>query len=776
MRTVELGEEGSFDATAVGHKAANLARFAATFRVPPAFCLSSSVHEELKRALEPAGDAERAALRECVAEAYERLAARIGVREPRVAVRSSATAEDSADASFAGQHETFLNVRGIEAVVDAVLDCWRSADSERAQAYRRERRITGQPSVAVLVQQMVDADVAAIAFGVDPVSGDTTVVVIDAARGLGDAIASGEVTPDRYAVRKDDLSLVVRNGDTLNTDAAIEIAKLVLALERHNGHAVDVECAYARGELYLLQCRPVTTLPVSFPVEWRHARDAKLHWRRDDAHSGAPEPRLLTDYTEYGPTRGLQRRAEMFDLPLRPRLEGFKGRIYTTAEPRVKGDVVELARASVPRVRAYGRDGRRRWDEEQLPALHAHYRWYEELTVAAATLSRVELATAWVEAWQRVGDVWFIHMLAVWSGFAAGDELSEFYEHVVGGPSIDALKLTQGYAPTLQQLERDLHELARLRAANDPRFAEALSAFLASPHGNLGSSGEDMRDPVWRDDPELLLAALDRRAANADDPEARHRRLIDEGLALERRVRETLRDRPDDLARFDAVLGVARAVAPLTEEHNYHLDRQMQAIMRRLLLAVGARMTADEQLRAKEDIYWFHVTEICDALRDGRDLRSCAGEREVEFAAWRRLRHPKTLGGPPGPLHALSSRTDLNFRSAQDAAAAGVLKGVAASPGLRRGRACLVRGAADFGKLKPGDVLVCRASNVSWVPLFTLAAAVVTDVGGALCHAAVVAREFGVPAVVGTGSALETFRDGQLIEVDGDGGTVRALD
>lgn len=771
---MELGEEGSFDATAVGHKAANLARFAATFRVPPAFCLSSSVHEDLKRALEPAGDAERAALRQCVAEAYERLAARIGVGEPRVAVRSSATAEDGADASFAGQHETFLNVRGIDAVVDAVLDCWRSADSERAQAYRRERGIAAAPSVAVLVQEMVDAEVAAIAFGVDPVSGDATVVVIDAARGLGDAIASGEVTPDRYAVRKSDLEVTARNGGTLVDDAAIEIAKLVLALERHNGHAVDVECAYARGELYLLQCRPVTALAAAFPVEWRHPRDAKLHWRRDDAHAGSPEPRLVTDYAEYGPTRGLQRRAEMFDLPLRPRLEGFKGRIYTTAEPRVKGDMAELARASMPRVRAYGRDGRRRWDEEQLPALQAHYRWYEEMTARAATLPRVELAMTWVEAWQRVGDVWFIHMLAVWAGFAAGDELSEIYERVVGGPSIDALKLTQGYAPTLQQLERDLHELARLRAANDPGFDEAMRAFLASPHGNLGSSGEDMRDPVWRDDPDLLLAALDRRAANAEDPETRHRRLIDEGLALERRVRETLRDRPDDLARFDAVLRVAREVAPLTEEHNYHLDRQMQAIMRRLFLAFGARMTADEQLRAKEDVFWFHVTEIADALRDGRDLRARAAEREIEYAGWRRLRHPKTLGGPPGPLAALSSRTDLNYRTGQDTA--GVLKGVPASPGLRRGRACLVRSAADFGKLKSGDVLVCRASNVSWVPLFTVAAAVVTDVGGALCHAAVVAREFGVPAVVGTGSALETFRDGQLIEVDGDGGTVRALD
>ena len=119
------------------------------------------------------------------------------------------------------------------------------------------------------------------------------------------------------------------------------------------------------------------------------------------------------------------------------------------------------------------------------------------------------------------------------------------------------------------------------------------------------------------------------------------------------------------------------------------------------------------------------------------------------------------------------SRVDLNYRAQQDAA--GVIKGVPASSGLRRGRAKLVRSLADFPKMTKGDVLVCRSSNVSWIPLFTIAAAVVTDVGGSLSHAAVVAREFGVPAVVGCDVALTTLRDGELVEVDGDRGTVRQI-
>ena len=776
MRVISLGETESLDASAVGHKAANLARFAAKYRVPPAFCLSTSVYAELHAAVLPAGTAERAALRAGVADGYERLAARIGEREPRVAVRSSATGEDSAEASYAGQHETILNVRGVDAVVEAVLECWRSASNERVAAYRREKGIDVPVSVAVIVQEMVDADAAAIAFGADPVSGDDTIVVIDGAKGLGDKIASGEITPDRYHVQKKTLAVSLKEGDALSDAQVGEIARLVLELERENGHAVDVECAFADGELYLLQCRPITTLADSFPVVWRKPGDERLHWRRDDAHGGKPQPRLVTDYTEYGPSRGLQRRAEMYDLPLRPRLEMFCGRICTTAERRdLARDLEEHQRTGMARFRADALGARERWDNEYLPALRAHYAWLEATTAAAATLPRDELAARWGETWDRMGEIWLIHMLTVWSGFVMGDALAETYERLVGGTSLEALKLTQGYAHTLQQLERDLHRLARLRAARDRSFDDAMREFLASPHGNLGGSGDDITAPVWRDDPALLLAELDRRnATSSEAPDARHARLIDEGRAVEARAREVLRDRPDDLARFAEALRLARDIAPLTEEHNYHLDRQMQAIMRRLWLAFGARLTTDHQLEAPEDINLFHVQEIAEAIRDGRDLSALARGRAAELASWRRLRSPKTIGAPSGPLHAFSARTDLNFRAKQDEA--GVLKGVPASGGRVRGRACLVRGMGDFGKLKGGEVLVCRSSNVSWIPLFTIAAAVVTDVGGSLSHAAVVAREFGVPAVVGTGVALETLRDGQLIEVDGDRGTVRSLD
>jgi pyruvate,water dikinase len=185
-------------------------------------------------------------------------------------------------------------------------------------------------------------------------------------------------------------------------------------------------------------------------------------------------------------------------------------------------------------------------------------------------------------------------------------------------------------------------------------------------------------------------------------------------------------------------------------------------------------MAADRQLDASEDVYHLSATEIGEALRDGGSRHESVRAGANDYASWRRLRHPTTIGAPPAPSHSMSTRTDLNLRTAQDDT--GVIRGVPASGGLRRGRVRVVRGSNEFARLKPGEVLVCRSSNVSWIPLFTIAVAVVTDVGGSLSHAAVVAREFGVPAVVGCGVATNTLRDGQLVEVDGDRGTIRLLD
>lgn len=283
MEILWLGDAACHDRSLVGGKVANLSRLAADHRVPPGFCLTASAFGQAS------GDGSmlHAELYDAVARAYRRLADQGGVHAPSVAVRSSAVDEDGAEASFAGQHETYLNVVGVEVVVEAVVRCWASLRSERALEYRRRRGLSVEDArLAVLVQQLVPADVSAVLFSANPVTGRRDQVVINANWGLGESIVGGTVTPDTYVVDKAGPSVVsrvvgekrrmtvavaggtrevevprlLRAQPTLTDDQAMEMAHLALALEQTMGWPVDVECAISAGHLYLLQCRPVTTL------------------------------------------------------------------------------------------------------------------------------------------------------------------------------------------------------------------------------------------------------------------------------------------------------------------------------------------------------------------------------------------------------------------------------------------------------------------------------------------------------------------------------------
>ena len=278
MNLFWLGDPKSFDAALVGGKAANLSRLARIYhRVPDGFCIPVTVLHELR----PSD------LYEDVATAVSRLMACHGLAELVTAVRSSAVDEDSADASFAGQHETYLNIVGVEAIIQAIAQCWQSAHSEWALAYRRQQGLASErPQIAVLVQQLVAADSSAVVFSANPVTGSRDEIMINASWGLGESIVGGTVTPDTFIVSKPDQTITshiiahkqrmtvsapggtsevyvphfLRSQASLNDEQVLEMAQLALTLEQVMGHPVDIECAYADGKLYLLQCRPITTL------------------------------------------------------------------------------------------------------------------------------------------------------------------------------------------------------------------------------------------------------------------------------------------------------------------------------------------------------------------------------------------------------------------------------------------------------------------------------------------------------------------------------------
>jgi pyruvate, water dikinase len=272
-----LGDPAASDPALTGGKAANLSRLAAAHRVPAAFVLAI-----------PGTELDRSA-RATLTEAYARLGQLTGTADPAVAVRSSAVDEDGADASFAGQHDTYLNVRGAEQVWWAVSRCVASFGAERVREYRRASDLPDAPArVAVLVQWLVPADVSGVAFSANPVTGARDEVVLNASWGLGESIVGGTVTPDAWVLHRAPAGLSVRDRAvadkrrmtvaveggtrevpvpgllartaTLDDACARDAARLAVALEASMGHPVDIELAWAGDELFLLQCRPITTL------------------------------------------------------------------------------------------------------------------------------------------------------------------------------------------------------------------------------------------------------------------------------------------------------------------------------------------------------------------------------------------------------------------------------------------------------------------------------------------------------------------------------------
>ena len=766
-RIVWLDAEGEPSSDLLGGKGERLARMTrAGFPVPPGFCITTLALEgPPERAFSPA-------LHGVILDSYYRLGGKA------VAVRSSSTAEDLATASFAGQQDTFLNIRGEEALLDAIHRCHASLWTERAVAYRSERGIPPDAArMAVIVQTMIPCDVAGVAFSIDPLSGAQT-VVIECARGLGESVVSGATDVESYRLSRPGLEPPAEGG-LLNPDQARKVAVTVIALERLFGAPQDVEWGIWTGRLYVLQSRPITAAATGFFTEVLP----------DDDHlwtSGFLNERFSQPVSPLGWTliRELLEPLAFRD-PLRfmgyrlpaavPVTKLYQGHPYVNVRvfqvfykpfPRFllpedarryfpNGDTELRRQAGYPRGLAWLRFAAcLKWnfirDATNWSPFH-NYRLWERFTkthdrTMAGLLREAEAASA-SDAWKLIEQAqalnarllsihrWSLthadlcytllrRMLARWLGAERGRAL--------------AARLVSGVPNKSMELNRALAGL---------RTEAGWKAFVVT-YGHRSFS-LDVYRPTFAESPEEIRR-LASAAGDNDSP------LADGGAALAE-ARQALRSQPGGrlkLYLFERVLRCARLYMPLREDQRFFWQKTL-AIERRLLLEIGGRLLA----RA-EDVFFATMDELRAAAAGEPLPLGLIERRRAEFSRLERAPYPAFLRG------------NLPLAEDEAAAAEGILHGQPVSPGVARGPARVLTSPGQLSRLQPGDILVTRGADPGWTVVFGHIAGLVMETGGQLSHGAVVAREYGLPAVAGIRGATQILKDGEEIVVDGLAGTV----
>lgn len=822
MRHVrQLRDLAPSDLEAVGPKAAMLAGLVqAGFAVPEGFCLAVSAFRRfvsgselgllLVEARAGAGGAAAAPSAARLREALSRarmpadVAAELRVAARALggslAVRSSALGEDAPGASYAGQYDTFLHVAGEDAVVACVLACWRSLCGERALAYRAAHPDQpGSPGMAVIVQRMIRADAAGALLTRDPVTGRGDALIVNASRGPPDAVLGGAITPDEYRVDRATRTVSVARASARRALSHAELRALAALGERVEawcGAPQCIEWASSGGRLFLLQSRALgggVTWKSPLPgTRWTRT------WRLGEWLSAPVSPLfetlaipiLVAAREEGGGGRLGWRLPRCWSSPP-PWSCVVNGYFYARAELHVPSLAWFLV-ATVPRIER----AMRRWRARDLP------RYLERLSALQRFDPRgaraVELMP-FVEGLCRDAGEWW-HLVALDGGGAAFTE--RLFRRLCarwlpGGPAPE-LMLSRSEGSLLDG-ERELEAMAQtvraapgLREALDERDAAAVAARLATTDAGrrlraslrafLARFGHqvyclDWIAPTLAEDPSGLFSLLRRRVEEAAEPRARlaaqaSRAEVATAEALRLLERAPLRRRV-----LRAILRRARALAARREETVLHFQRGWP-LMRRAIRELGDRLAAAGRLCRPDDVFFVTAAEARAAAEalDGAgpaDLRLAllAAQRRALWRWQGRLAPPETLADElrlaPAPLPA---RTPGDRRPA----GGGITRivGVGVSPGLARGPACVMSSVAEFPRLRSGDVLVTVATTGAWTPLFALASAVVTEVGGVTSHASMVAREFGLPTVVATGSATQVIKDGQLLSVDGTAGTV----
>ena len=718
------------------------------------------------------------------------------------AVRSSSTTEDMAGAAFAGQHDSFLNCAGPEDITERIRDCWLSLWSARALDYRRRTGFSLEGSaMAVVVQELVAAETAGVAFSLDPVTGESAHLVVSANYGLGESVVGGEMAVDHYVLERSDGSLAQshvadkawqilpgghgsgpvavpeekRRIPCLSETLLAELAGMLFAVERHYAHPVDIEWAWREGRFLLLQARPVTRIPA--------------RWTRDESAERFPNAvtPLSWEFAGKGFHRSLNHSLQLMGL------QPYHGEWFAMFDNYIYGNqnAVEIYAERMPFSFAS-----LEVLLEILPSLRERFAWVRELPLLwpancdsyLLDLGRIDGAIGRAsgnmeELWallmelQEAGTAYFLPNIAIsvtqrtlhrllqslLEQTCGREEASLFVNNVLASCETKTMIVNRELIRFAQAVAAFPGIAERLREtpgkpfleqggfAEAPELEERFQRFLRD-HGHREVE-YDPYIPPWAEAPWHVIEHL--RALLLQTPEKAAARNSPD-VTIPAAVPETLHPLVSELIRL------LREYTCLDDLEHYQTTR-LYLPFRRILRAMGALLQAKGILRESDDIYFSSMEALQACIFDSsaaartalRDLvlgqKAAYGRNRLRNPAWRL-----------GEDVAKDAPTDAN-----------ILAGIPGSPGQAEGPVYIVRGPEDFAGFPQGAVLVARTTSPAWTPLFYKAAAVIAESGGPLSHGAVTAREMGLPAVMAVPGAMERLAPGQMVTIDGTEGTVR---
>jgi rifampicin phosphotransferase len=857
-----LHEIDQTQVTIVGGKGAHLGELTRIegVRVPPGFCVPTDAFQQIMAAAPTLDDRldrlsrlkpdDREAVRALSAEirrtiegiaipddlaaAITRPLARLG-EHVAYAVRSSATAEDSPTASFAGQQDTYLNVVGPAAILHYISKCWASLFTERAVIYRLRNGFDNRKvRMAVVVQQMVFPQAAGILFTADPVTGNRKVASVEASFGLGEALVSGLVNADVYKVR--DGEIIARAIGTKEraihaspaggtqeqaieperqrqpalTDAqVVRLAQLGRRIEAHFGRPQDIEWCLVDDEFQIVQSRPITTL-FPIPATGDRANHVYVSVGHQQMMTDAMKPlgislwqltagrpmyeaggRLFVDVTQMlaspagrssflgmlgqsDPLIGdaIQTVLDRGDFVPSIPDEGPGGTpppivppAPSEIDPAIVGDMIGRSQASIA---ALKRDIRTVSGTALLDFILADIQELKRILFEPRSLQAI---MAGIEAaW------WLNEQLQAWLGEkSAADTLAQSVPNNVtsemGLALLDVADVIRPHPEVVAFLEEPqddsfLDELAGVTGG--PEARDAIRSWL-DRYGMRCVGEIDITRPRWSERPSALVPMILGNVRNFE-PGAGARRFEQgrqEAQRKEQEVLERLRALPDGQRKAEEakrMIDRVRTFAGYREYPKYHwVSRYF--VYKRALLEEAERLVQAGVLAEQEDIFYLTFHELQEVVRTTRGDDQLIRQRKEAFRSYRVLTPPRVLTSEGEAIAGAYRRDDLP---------AGALVGLPVSTGAVEGRARVILDMAE-ADLEPGDILVTAFTDPSWTPLFVAIRGLVTEVGGLMTHGAVIAREYGLPAVVGVEHATRLIRDGQRIRVNGTDGYVEIL-